>query len=205
MSETLIERASRLGLADVNISGMCDRVEELEQQLKNAEYAKKIVSDHRNDLERQNAELRQQLAASADKTAATMQPVCRTCGGSGIDGDCGSDGAPVDVQCGCCNGTGKAAQQPQAAQSEVRGAMPLKKIEANLVAASDSAYCAYIHQLQQTECLGWEQKVRSGNFGKSELDAHSKAGEWLGNHRAFLLALRIIKDALAQAGKEQSK
>jgi len=50
---------------------------------------------------------------------------------------------------------------------------------------SDNAYCDFIAQMRKPECLGYEQKLKDGTFGKAELDAHTKAGELLGRHRAF--------------------
>lgn len=34
-------------------------------------------------------------------------PVCSACGGTGVDGDIGNDGRPIDVVCPDCAGTGK--------------------------------------------------------------------------------------------------
>lgn len=50
---------------------------------------------------------------------------------------------------------------------------------------SDRAYCDYIAKMRTNECLGWEEKVRTSKFGQAELNAHTKAGELLGRHRAF--------------------
>lgn len=107
-----------LGGGCIDLNEIADRIAELERQ--NAAL--------RNTLEEirgwtpgvsQSRALIDAVLASADKTAAIVQPVCRTCKGSGVDGDCGPDGAPIDVQCGCCKGTGFAAPQTPAAQSDV--------------------------------------------------------------------------------------
>ncbi|AWM87360.1 hypothetical protein [Microvirga sp. 17 mud 1-3] len=50
---------------------------------------------------------------------------------------------------------------------------------------ADAAYSAYIQQMRSRECLGWEHKVKTRKFGEAELKAHTKAGEFLGRHRAF--------------------
>ncbi len=56
------------------------------------------------------------------------------------------------------------------------------------------AYCDYIDQLRKSECLGWEQKVKSGKFGAAELKAHNRAHELLGKHRAYTEAAQAIRD-----------
>jgi hypothetical protein len=57
----------------------------------------------------------------------------------------------------------------------------------------DRAYCDYIVKLQKPECLGWEQKIKSGQFGEAELRAHERAAEQLGWHRAFYVAAELIE------------
>ncbi len=59
-------------------------------------------------------------------------------------------------------------------------------------AMADRAYCNYIEQLRRDECLGWEHKVKTGKFGEVELKAHKKAAEYLGAHRAFSEAAKLI-------------
>lgn len=60
--------------------------------------------------------------------------------------------------------------------------MDVKKM---LQGRADSAYCDYIRQLQQPECLGHEYKLANGQFGEAELKAHCKAAASLGAHRAL--------------------
>jgi hypothetical protein len=65
-------------------------------------------------------------------------------------------------------------------------------------AKAEKAYCDALAQLRRTECLGWEAKIKSGTFGKAELDAHVKAGKLLGRHEAFAEAERALAaDTLA--------
>ena len=64
---------------------------------------------------------------------------------------------------------------------------------AKLQAMSDRAYCQYIEQLRRNECLGWEQKVKSGRFGEAELLAHTRAAEFLGRHRALAEAAAMLR------------
>lgn len=60
---------------------------------------------------------------------------------------------------------------------------------------SDRAYCDYIAKMRTNECLGWEEKVRTSKFGQAELNAHTKAGELLGRHRAFAEAAAAASSA----------
>lgn len=62
---------------------------------------------------------------------------------------------------------------------------------------SDLAYCEYIRQKQLTECLGWEQKAKTGKFGEAELKAHCTAAERLGMHRAYADAIAAVKAGFA--------
>ena len=61
---------------------------------------------------------------------------------------------------------------------------------------ADTAYCEMIEQARKTECLGWEAKVKAGEFGRAELEAHGRCGELLGRHRALHDAARMIEDAM---------
>lgn len=61
-------------------------------------------------------------------------------------------------------------------------------------ARADNAYCAYIGQLRRDECLGWEIKVERGKFGKPEIEAHCKASELLGRHRAMHEAAEMLDE-----------
>jgi hypothetical protein len=58
---------------------------------------------------------------------------------------------------------------------------------------SNNAYCDYIAQMKRDKCLGLEAKLKSGTFGKAELEAHTRAGELLGRHRAFAEALTKLE------------
>lgn len=65
-------------------------------------------------------------------------------------------------------------------------------------AIGDQMYCDYIAQMRRDVCLGWESKVHSRKFSAVELEAHTKAGELLGRHRAFHDAAHT----LAQLGSQ---
>jgi len=56
----------------------------------------------------------------------------------------------------------------------------------------DDEYLKYVAQLKQKECLGWEAKMRAGEFGGMELNAHCKANEHLGRHLAWNMAIEEI-------------
>jgi hypothetical protein len=61
-----------------------------------------------------------------------------------------------------------------------------------LIARADNAYCEYIGQSRQDECLGWEIKVEKRLFGWNELAAHTRRGELLGRHRALMEAAELL-------------
>lgn len=71
-------------------------------------------------------------------------------------------------------------------------AEPVKVPTDYLQGLSDRAYSQYIEQMRRNECLGWEQKVKNRRFGEAELNAHTKAGEFLGRHRAFSEAVALL-------------
>lgn len=65
-------------------------------------------------------------------------------------------------------------------QSELNAGLAVK-----LRAMGDNAYCAYIEQMRNQLCLGWERKVKNGEFTRDNLDAFMRAAEWLGRHKAL--------------------
>ena len=75
------------------------------------------------------------------------------------------------------------------------GQIDSKTLIAKLQSLRDNAYCEYIGCCRQEDCLGWEAKVDTGIFGLKELEAHKKAAEALGKHRAYS---RIIEDLMLQ-------
>jgi len=72
----------------------------------------------------------------------------------------------------------------------------LADLRSRLLARADNAYCEMISVARRDESLGWEIKVERGEFGRKELDAHCKAGELLGRHRALAEACREIDEVL---------
>lgn len=77
-------------------------------------------------------------------------------------------------------------------QAESYANARVKQALAELRKLSDGAYCRYIDTLYRDECLGWEAKVKDGRFGEREFNAHKKAHEFLGQHRAFAEAIITI-------------
>lgn len=65
-----------------------------------------------------------------------------------------------------------------------------------LRARADNAYVDMIGVARRDESLGWEIKVEKGLFGRAELEAHVKAGELLGRHRALHEAAKLIEEEL---------
>lgn len=91
-------------------------------------------------------------------------------------------GSDAPRKCNCTCGLLKIAE----------GVMPDAKVE-EIAQKSDNAYCDYVAQMRKPECLGYEQKLKDGTFGKAELDAHTRAGELLGRHRAFAEVAAILR------------
>ena len=60
---------------------------------------------------------------------------------------------------------------------------------------SDNAYCRSLDIARTPPCLGWEAKVKAGQFGKPELDAHTFCAHLDGKHRAYSDAIRILAAA----------
>lgn len=72
----------------------------------------------------------------------------------------------------------------------------VKGIRDILRARADNAYVAYIDSGRKNECLGWEAKLESGEFGEPELRAHKLAAEQLGRHRALAEAAKLLGELL---------
>lgn len=58
-------------------------------------------------------------------------------------------------------------------------------------ALRDNAYCQYVDQFFKKDCLGFDAKIKSGEFGPLQLEAHGLANELLGKHRA---EVRIVAE-----------
>lgn len=68
----------------------------------------------------------------------------------------------------------------------------VKKLLNDLKKKSDEAYIDMIHQARKKECLGLDAKLKCGEFGEAELNAHIKCGELLGRHVALSEARNMI-------------
>lgn len=69
----------------------------------------------------------------------------------------------------------------------------LKQFCDRLNALSFNAYLAYTEYCRSDPCLGEVIKLELGTFKQAELDAHRKASEWLGMHRAYARILNELK------------
>lgn len=87
----------------------------------------------------------------------------------------------------------------------------LSDLRSRLWARSENAYINMISVARKDESLGWEIKVQRGEFGRNELDSHTKMGELLGRHRALAEVCHDIDEVFktndmihrpAEAGKE---
>lgn len=65
-----------------------------------------------------------------------------------------------------------------------------------LSARADNAYIDYLSLCRASECLGHEIKMEKGFFGIPELDAHKKAAEKLGAHRALQEAYNMVRELI---------
>ena len=79
----------------------------------------------------------------------------------------------------------------------------LADLRSRLWARCENAYCDMISVARRDESLGWEIKVERGEFGRKELDSHTKMGELLGRHRALAEACREIDDVVKANDKAQ--
>ena len=62
-----------------------------------------------------------------------------------------------------------------------------------LQARADNAYVDYINWCRRDECLGWEAKIEKGVLGLAELEAHKRAAEALGRHRALQEVANLLQ------------
>lgn len=74
----------------------------------------------------------------------------------------------------------------------------LEVLSNTLKERADNAYCEYIRQMHTTACLGWEEKIKQGRFGDTELSAHTWGGTLLGEHRAFAESAKQARAALQE-------
>jgi len=53
-------------------------------------------------------------------------------------------------------------------------------------------YCQYVDKMGSDACLGWEQKVKTGQFNEDNLKAHQEAHRLLGKHQGINHALSTL-------------
>jgi hypothetical protein len=74
--------------------------------------------------------------------------------------------------------------------------MDENKLFKHFEALRDNAYREYIDHCRVDECLGWEAIVDNGSFGLPELEAHKRAAECLGRHRAYARTVMDLQKIL---------
>lgn len=79
---------------------------------------------------------------------------------------------------------------------------PLKNLRDRLKEKSDDAYGSMIMAAMKDESLGWEMKVKKGEFGEKELNAHKQMSELLGKHRAFAEVCRELEEMIKAQKKK---
>jgi hypothetical protein len=98
-------------------------------------------------------------------------------------------------QCATC--VGETIESLEALSARVaRPEGEIERLPNELRGIADNAYCDYIAQMKRDLCLGWEQKVKEGVFGKAEIDAHIEAAVQLGRHYGLAEAARDLRTAL---------
>ena len=88
------------------------------------------------------------------------------------------------------------SEQESASGAQVPCISLLADLRSRLWARCENAYCDMTAVARRDESLGWEIKVERGEFGRKELDSHTKMGELLGRHRALAEACREIDEVL---------
>lgn len=73
-----------------------------------------------------------------------------------------------------------------------------------LKALSEQAYLAYISQTEKDLCLGEDIKMQQGKFTRANLNAHREAWEWLGRHRAYAEAARLLESFPDETSEAQT-
>lgn len=81
----------------------------------------------------------------------------------------------------------------------------IEKLLEDLKKKSDEAYIDMLHQARKKECLGVDAKLKSGEFGDAELNAHIKCGELFGRHVAFSQARNMILNEIQNLKSAQDQ
>ena len=85
----------------------------------------------------------------------------------------------------------------------------LEEFVAALRSYADNEYCIGIRMAhREDKCLGWEHKIKTGKFGPTEKQAHTKMdrhlGAHFGIHEAIKLALEQVRPDGVSVRSEQS-
>lgn len=68
----------------------------------------------------------------------------------------------------------------------------LRRVRTELKGYADYTYCEGLRIAQTVPCLGWEEKVKDGTFGKTEYQAHRESNNLDGKHRGAWEAIRRV-------------
>lgn len=84
----------------------------------------------------------------------------------------------------------------------VVSAEDLSVLQSILQAKSSEAYLKALNQFKQTDCLGWESKVATNNFGVNQMTAHASANVLMGEHRAYADAAKELHELRSKTSPE---
>jgi hypothetical protein len=72
----------------------------------------------------------------------------------------------------------------------------IEEIIAEITRRGQNFYCESLRIASAAPCLGWEAKVKAGEFGEDEMSAHAQHHLNMGMHRGLLEAVRIIREKM---------
>jgi hypothetical protein len=70
---------------------------------------------------------------------------------------------------------------------------------------ADRHYCNALDQFQKTLCLGADYKMKNGEFGKAEHEAHKVANEAMGRHFGMYRAIKLVEPEISTLLAEARK
>ena len=72
----------------------------------------------------------------------------------------------------------------------------LERAQKQISNMASLAYGKALDKFGEAPCLGWEAKVKSGEYGSREHEAHAEANKLMGRHQGLAEAARLIRAAL---------
>ena len=97
------------------------------------------------------------------------------------------------------------AAVPMEAETVQQDSLDAKRLETfrkTLLAYADSMYCKGIERMRTDPCLGWEHKVKTCQYGETELAAHAQANRDFGAHFGIYEAIKQADAAIAAQEKK---